>query len=300
MSKEKATYITYNAGVDAKHLHLGNLVHDFKNPSFYEPHIEKAYPDIQDSPPDWAELTQLGNYALTLGTGSEQGHAANNPSSKSTDQSGQERYRVAAAEKTTKISIKDPEEFFEEITLSSPSAKKWLASHLSAAESLSKGKSQSATKPEIWMLTGLILMQHATWTSLSSKDPGFIAGQKAPFDPSGVSNLRRLSISENVKPTIGFRASEGEEKKSVNGAIIHETGKYPGTRAWAAQWQKIEFQVGGNEKWKEGVKRLLKLKEGVAMVRVNEDVYAEDGEGKGNRVELNDAYWEAFIDATDD
>jgi hypothetical protein len=43
MSKGKVTYITYNAGIDGKHLHLGNLVHDFKNPSFYEPHVEKAY-----------------------------------------------------------------------------------------------------------------------------------------------------------------------------------------------------------------------------------------------------------------
>merc|ERR1711939_308841 len=61
MSKGNVTYITYNAGIDGKHLHLGNLVHDFKNPSFYEPHVEKAYTDIQDSPPDWAEVTQLGN-----------------------------------------------------------------------------------------------------------------------------------------------------------------------------------------------------------------------------------------------
>lgn len=39
----KATYITYNEGQEAKHLHLGNLVHDFKNPNEYEPYVEKAY-----------------------------------------------------------------------------------------------------------------------------------------------------------------------------------------------------------------------------------------------------------------
>merc|ERR1711939_1117936 len=87
MSKGNVTYITYNAGIDGKHLHLGNLVHDFKNPSFYEPHVEKAYTDIQDSPPDWAEVTQLGNYALTLGAGSEQGHDASNTSTGSADDS---------------------------------------------------------------------------------------------------------------------------------------------------------------------------------------------------------------------
>ncbi|KAG4438582.1 hypothetical protein IFR05_005957 [Cadophora sp. M221] len=295
MSKGKVTYITYNAGIDGKHLHLGNLVHDFKNPSFYEPHVEKAYTDIQDSPPDWAKLTQLGNYALTLGAGSEQGHDASNPSTGSADESEGARYRVAAAEKTTKVEIKDPEEFFEEVTLTSPEAKKWLSSHLSAAETLAKGN--SATRPEIWMLTGLVLMQHATWTSLSSKDSGFVAGEKAPFDPTGVSNIRRLSISENIKPTFGFRAGD-EKEKHVSGSVIHETGKYPGTRGWAAQWHKVEFQIGGMEKWKEGVKSLLKLKDGVAVVRINEDIYAKNDEGK--KVELDDAYWEAFIDATDD
>jgi len=43
MSKEKVTYITYDHGIDAKHLHLGNLVHDFKHPKDYEPYVEKAY-----------------------------------------------------------------------------------------------------------------------------------------------------------------------------------------------------------------------------------------------------------------
>lgn len=198
------------------------------------------------------------------------------------------------------LSVSSPEEFFEKITLSSPTAKKWLSSHLSAAETLAKNK-PSSPRPEIWMLTGLILMQHATWTSLSSKDTAFIAGQQAPFNPSSVSNIRRLSISENIKPTFGFRGS-GEEGKSVEGATIHETGKYPGTRGWAAQWQKVEFQVGGSEKWKEGVKELVKLKDGVAIVRVNEDIFAqgEGGKEKEEEQEFDDAYWDAFIDATDD
>ncbi|KAK6586890.1 hypothetical protein PZA11_000180 [Diplocarpon coronariae] len=295
MSANKITYITYNAGVDWKNLHLGNLVHDFQNPSFYDPHIEKAYTDIGDFPPDWASLTSIDNYALTLGRGAEQGHNATQLAEATV-----QRYRVAAAEKTTKLEITDPEEFFEEITLASPSAKKWLASHLSAAEALAKGKSDA--RPEIWMLTGLVLMQHATWTSLSCKDDaGFVAGKRAPFGPSEVSHIRRLSISENVKPTFGFRA-EGEGFQRVEGATIHETGKYPGTRAWAAQWQKIEFQVGGKEKWKEGVKELVKLKDGVAIVRINEDIFAGDGSnGKESAKELfDDLYWNAFMDAIDE
>lgn len=143
-------------------------------------------------------------------------------------------------------------------------------------------------------------MQHATWTSLSSKETGFVPGRQAPFDPSSVASIRRLSISENIKPTFGFRG-EGEEGKHVEGATIHETGKYPGTRGWAAQWQKVEFQVGGPEKWKEGVKQLVRLRDGVAIFRVNEDIYAgAEGAGKGvGTAVFDDAYWDAFIDAAD-
>lgn len=43
MSAEKVTYITYNEGLDAKRLHLGNLVHDFNHPKLYEPHVEKSF-----------------------------------------------------------------------------------------------------------------------------------------------------------------------------------------------------------------------------------------------------------------
>jgi len=37
------TYVTYNEGVDAKHLHLGNLVHDYLNPRELDPYVEKSY-----------------------------------------------------------------------------------------------------------------------------------------------------------------------------------------------------------------------------------------------------------------
>ena len=69
--------------------------------------IDLTSASIQDSPPNWAEVTQLGNYALTLGAGSEQGHDASNPSTGSADDSEGPRYRVAAAEKATKVEIKE-------------------------------------------------------------------------------------------------------------------------------------------------------------------------------------------------
>jgi len=43
MGKDSVTYVTYSQGVDAKHISLGNLAHDPKNPKFYDPHVEKSY-----------------------------------------------------------------------------------------------------------------------------------------------------------------------------------------------------------------------------------------------------------------
>jgi hypothetical protein len=39
----KVTYVTYNEGIDSKRLHLGNLVHDFKDPKNLDPYVEKTY-----------------------------------------------------------------------------------------------------------------------------------------------------------------------------------------------------------------------------------------------------------------
>lgn len=43
MPNEKVTYVTYNEGVEAKHLHLGNLVHDYTKPNSLDPYVEKSY-----------------------------------------------------------------------------------------------------------------------------------------------------------------------------------------------------------------------------------------------------------------
>jgi hypothetical protein len=200
--------------------------------------------------------------------------------------------------------LSSPEGFFKEHTLTSTEAKKWLSSHLSAAESVAQGK--PGPRPEIWMLTGLILMQHATWTLLSSKDQSFTAGEKAPFNPSGVSAIRRSSVSDGVKPTFGYRAND-EEKHIPGGHVIHETGKYPGTRGWAAQWQKVEIEVLPGEKWNDGVKNQIRLRpfseapSKIALVELDEDEYAKNGEEEDEGAEeFDEKYWDTFLDATDD
>jgi len=49
MGKDSVTYVTYSQGVDAKHISLGNLAHDPKNPKFYDPYVEKAYAEYVSS-----------------------------------------------------------------------------------------------------------------------------------------------------------------------------------------------------------------------------------------------------------
>ncbi|KAF4624639.1 hypothetical protein G7Y89_g13531 [Cudoniella acicularis] len=152
------------------------------------------------------------------------------------------------------------------------------------------------------MLTGLILMTHATWTSLSSKQT-FIPGLQAPFDPTGVSAIRRSSVSEHVKPVFGVDVKD-DAKKYIPGAVIHETGKYPGTRGWAAQWERVEFQVLPQAKWQEGVDNQLALKNKpggtprIAVVKLLDQVYAEQDDDEED--EEDEQYWEKLLDTADE
>jgi len=290
MSKQKLTYVTYNQGLDVKHLHLGNLVHDYKKPLAFEPYVDKSYTDIAESPPEWARSMALENFALTLGKGS-----AEEENDSADEKEG--RYRVVAAAKTTRLEINDAEEFLNNVTLKNDKAKKWLSAHISVAESLFP---TSHTKPPIWMCTGLVLMTHATWTSLSSTAT-FTPGMPAPFNPSAVSEIRRSSVSEGVRPTIGFE--ETEHSKRIGNAIIYETGKYPGTRGWAAQWERVDVRIVGESEWKGGVDNQFMLKtkgeQKIAVVELEEGVFGgvEDGVKESA---IDDDYWDAFLDGCED
>ena len=147
-------------------------------------------------------------------------------------------------------------------------------------------------------------MQHATWTRLSSKDQRFVAGERAPFIPAGVSALRRSSVSDAVKPTFGYRANE-EEKHIPGGHLIHETGKYPGTRGWAAQWLRVDSRVMSSKQGEPAAINEITLRRApqIAVVKLREDIYPENDEDTDDEespAQFDDEYWDAFLDKTDD
>lgn len=146
-------------------------------------------------------------------------------------------------------------------------------------------------------------MTHATWTKLSSKDHSFIAGTQAPFDPTGISAIRRLSTSGSVRPVVGLEVPDDSSKKNISGTVIHETGKYPGTRGWAAQWTRINVDIVSADK-AEGDADEIKLKgdkSRIAVVDILEGSYAEnESKEYGNDDNLGDEYWDAFLDATEE
>jgi hypothetical protein len=142
-------------------------------------------------------------------------------------------------------------------------------------------------------------MTHATWTSLTSKQT-FTPGLQAPFDPTGVTAIRRSSVSDHVRPVFGYE--EKEDAKHIPGAVIHETGKYPGTRGWAAQWERVDVRILSADKWQGGVDNQLMLNTSkssakVAVVEVKEGNYAVEGAQEGAD---DEEYWEAFLDAADE
>ena len=95
-----------------------------------------------------------------------------------------------------------------------------------------------------------------------------------------------------------------KKEKHVSGATIHETGKYPGLRVWAARYERVGVDIQPGEKWKEGVGNLkLRLEEGVrkfAVVGLKGET-ATLGEGKGKGVgEFSEKFWEEFLDNADE
>lgn len=121
-------------------------------------------------------------------------------------------------------------------------------------------------------------------------------GLPAPFDPTGVTAIRRSSVSDHVRPTFGFE--EDKEAKHIPGATIRETGKYPGTRGWAAQWERVDVKVVGVDKWKGGADNqvMLGTKKGSEKMVV---VELDAGEYAGNKAPPgsdDEEYWDTFLD----
>lgn len=143
-------------------------------------------------------------------------------------------------------------------------------------------------------------MTHATWTSLSSITK-LTPGLPAPFDPTGVTAIRRSSVSEHVRPVFGY--DEKEDNKHIpGGTVIHETGKYPGTRVWAGQWEKIDVKILPAEEWKGGIENQLMLhvpksSQKIAVVTLNDEVYAQNAD-EGSLED--EAYWDKFLDVVEE
>jgi hypothetical protein len=136
-------------------------------------------------------------------------------------------------------------------------------------------------------------MTHSTWSLLSTSNPDeskrFTPGLASPFDPSAVQNLRRLSVSEGVKPTFGFRAERKEEERNIEGVKVEETGKFPGVRAWAARWERVVWGEGEGEK--------LRLKGGKeVMVRLGKGYAGNEAE----EIDDDEKFWDAFLDKADE
>jgi hypothetical protein len=115
-----------------------------------------------------------------------------------------------------------------------------------------------------------------------------------------VSAIRKSSVSDAVKPTFGYDEKGVEGREIPGGHIIHETGKYPGTRCWAAQWQRVDVRVVEGDKNGEN-KIELKGGEKVAFVELGDDEYAVNEEDENEETEeVDDGFWDAFIDELDD
>jgi hypothetical protein len=107
-----------------------------------------------------------------------------------------------------------------------------------------------------------------------------------------VQNLRRLSVSEGVKPTFGYRAEKGEERE-IEGVKVEETGKFPGVRAWAARWERVVWGDGDGE----GKGGKLGLKGGKEVVINLGKGYAGNEE---DEFDDDEKFWDGFLDQAEE
>lgn len=87
-------------------------------------------------------------------------------------------------------------------------------------------------------------------------------------------------------------------KKVGDKTTVHETGKYPGTRAWACQWRKVDVEILKEENW-EGEPGQLSLKTkdgGIAEVEIDEHAVAVEGKEE----EFDDKFWDEYLDALEE
>ena len=81
--------------------------------------------------------------------------------------------------------------------------------------------------------------------------------------------------------------------------MIHETGKYPGTRGWALRWEKVDVKIleEGKAAGEDGIAvRNAKGEERVAVLEVGGGPIVDDEEEEEEEDD-DEEYWDKFLDA---
>ncbi|KAI4251715.1 MAG: hypothetical protein LQ352_004687 [Teloschistes flavicans] len=296
-SAELSTYFLYSDGIDTSMLNLGAMVLDFKSPKQCEPYRHPQL-DTQELR-TWTVEDAIADAWMchTSGGGIHVGGGLTNLAELDVAPSSSQTVLIVGKE-GSKIEIREPQKFLNEVILKAFPGRLWLSSILAISLKLRIQRKLTFQNPHIWLLTGLVLLTDANSMSIVQHDSSYGGTVNVPLpDPSGVTALLQLMPQLRGKVTSSWQAGSGMRRL--------------GNKVYAAQWQRLDVKYSslGDDKnvLPNGVNllnifsaRTSRGDSNVAEVSVEDaktapSLVGDKSADETYKTEFDDDYWRRFL-----
>ncbi|KAL1797140.1 hypothetical protein ACET3X_003746 [Alternaria dauci] len=297
---EKITYFAYNEGIDPTRLPLGMLAFDYANArlsrrSFRPRENDEAL--LKD-----CNLVDEDKRSFCNMLWTEKSDALLNIDLKKVIEAGwnssKSDARLIVGKKGSKLEIIDSDKFFEDYLLKQDAVRQWFETRLSVARSITAAVNNLIKAPDMWLLTGIYIIEDGTVFSVRKESSSSHASAKMPIpEPTGLTGLAGLKAGATIR--IG------------NGIEAQASTQIEGEKVWAAQWIKVKARY-------VAISKLRKNTEAVMHTVVLQDVWStgttrgwddepqavelglsnmhEDSTEEGNTSLFDEEWWSKFDD----
>jgi hypothetical protein len=122
--------------------------------------------------------------------------------------------------------LQSSDKFFEDYLLKQDTARQWFQTRLSVARSITASVNNLIKAPDMWLLTGMYIIEDGTVFSVRKESSSSDASAKMPIpEPTGLTELAGVKIGATI--SLG------------NGIEALASTQIEGKKVWAAQWIKV-------------------------------------------------------------
>jgi len=155
-------------------------------------------------------------------------------------------YSLVVGKNGSKMELNSPENYFSTAVLKDQNAMLWLRSRLSVFSRWDSLKKRMSFRPEIWMVTGIFVIEDAFYYTIKSKEVSTTAKSEILIpEPTGIAELLDLKV--------------GLHTQLSSSTIVTAGGQILGERVWAAQWQQVDAKIIKGEDWETIAPNKLRL-----------------------------------------